>query len=613
MEKNNNFLIKNKLSFDFFLDFIKFLIVAFLVINSNGNLNSEEIYEGNVSGIWEPENSPYNINGDIKIPADSLLTILPGVAINFVDHYSFTIEGTLIAEGTESDSIAFSSENHDTGWDGIYIKNDNSQMINSDSTKFRYCKFEYGITEDEYPNCYGGALHISYFSKVIISDCYFSKNRAEFGGAIHVSYYSEPIIKNCTFFQNVGNYFGGAISCRFFGSKPVIQNNIFSENIAVKGGAIACESTNTSPNNYIKITDNTITNNFAKDNSTIRNPTFGAGIYFYGSDAIVERNLIKGNISDHKGGGILVENSDVLIRNNIIEANKSNRIGAGIKCYPRTEGEISNNLIINNISQTSGAGLVIDETEMKIVNNTISGNISENGGAGAIMTYNSPQTSFWNNIVWNNKQSIDRQIYVGGGIYGNIIFDFCNIEDGENGFTVDSTYITFEYGDSNINENPQFSNNSYTLQSSSPCIDSGLNDIEDYIHPIFDLSGNNRIHNNIVDMGCYEIQETGISNQKKEGKNFKLLQNYPNPFNPYTLINYQFSIENYESIEIIIYNSMGQQIWQQNVELSNLSPGIVTNHGFIQFDGSKFNSGIYYYSLIVDGKKIDTKSMILIK
>ena len=89
--------------------------------------------------------------------------------------------------------------------------------------------------------------------------------------------------------------------------------------------------------------------------------------------------------------------------------------------------------------------------------------------------------------------------------------------------------------------------------------------------------------------------------------NGELKQNYPNPFNPTTIINYEFSIMNYKTAEIVVYNAMGQNIWSSG----NLP--FTIHHSPLIFDGSKFNSGIYYYSLIVDGKKMDTKSMILIK
>ena len=84
-------------------------------------------------------------------------------------------------------------------------------------------------------------------------------------------------------------------------------------------------------------------------------------------------------------------------------------------------------------------------------------------------------------------------------------------------------------------------------------------------------------------------------------------QNYPNPFNPITKINYELPNINYINAEIIVYNSLGQSVWS-----SGHLPFTILQSSII-FEGSKFNSGIYYYSLIVDGNKLSTKSMLLIK
>ena len=99
-------------------------------------------------------------------------------------------------------------------------------------------------------------------------------------------------------------------------------------------------------------------------------------------------------------------------------------------------------------------------------------------------------------------------------------------------------------------------------------------------------------------------------------ENCKLEQNYPNPFNPTTQINYELGgtlvtngLANYELAEIVVYNVMGQKVWSSPVMRYGITP--VT--GSVLFNGSKFNSGIYYYSLVIDGKKIDTKAMLLIK
>ncbi|MBU4487438.1 MAG: T9SS type A sorting domain-containing protein, partial [Candidatus Delongbacteria bacterium] len=85
---------------------------------------------------------------------------------------------------------------------------------------------------------------------------------------------------------------------------------------------------------------------------------------------------------------------------------------------------------------------------------------------------------------------------------------------------------------------------------------------------------------------------------------FNLYQNYPNPFNPVTQI--KFDLTKTSKIKLSIYNINGQIV----AELANG----VKNAGYhvVDFDGSKLNSGVYYYTLCVDGKNI-TKKMILTK
>jgi len=113
--------------------------------------------------------------------------------------------------------------------------------------------------------------------------------------------------------------------------------------------------------------------------------------------------------------------------------------------------------------------------------------------------------------------------------------------------------------------------------------------------------------NTTIDSISITLSGTGIDDQLSI-VNYQLEQNYPNPFNPITKINYKIAVTNYKLAEIIVYNMTGQQVWSS--QLTDHSSQLT---GSILFDGSKFNSGIYYYSLIIDGKKIDTKAMVLIK
>ncbi len=85
---------------------------------------------------------------------------------------------------------------------------------------------------------------------------------------------------------------------------------------------------------------------------------------------------------------------------------------------------------------------------------------------------------------------------------------------------------------------------------------------------------------------------------------FKLYSNYPNPFNPVTKI--QFGIPFKSNVNISIFDILGRQI--EILLDKELSAGKYS----IDFDGSKYSSGIYFYRLVSEDY-IETKKMILIK
>ncbi|MCE1165686.1 MAG: T9SS type A sorting domain-containing protein [Bacteroidetes bacterium] len=86
---------------------------------------------------------------------------------------------------------------------------------------------------------------------------------------------------------------------------------------------------------------------------------------------------------------------------------------------------------------------------------------------------------------------------------------------------------------------------------------------------------------------------------------YKLFQNYPNPFNPIT--NFKFQIQSYSNVRISVYDITGKEI--ERIIDGYQKPGIYS----VRFDGSNLSSGIYFYTLFVDGKILDSKKMILIK
>lgn len=81
-------------------------------------------------------------------------------------------------------------------------------------------------------------------------------------------------------------------------------------------------------------------------------------------------------------------------------------------------------------------------------------------------------------------------------------------------------------------------------------------------------------------------------------------QNSPNPFNNNTIISYGVA-QKFASAQIIVYDAMGRKFKQVNVPMQPT--------GTININAASFTSGIYSYSLWVDGQITETRKMIIIK
>ena len=82
-----------------------------------------------------------------------------------------------------------------------------------------------------------------------------------------------------------------------------------------------------------------------------------------------------------------------------------------------------------------------------------------------------------------------------------------------------------------------------------------------------------------------------------------LAQNFPNPFSNLTTVNYSLP-QHYTSAKIIITDKNGNAL--QQIILSG-------NRGSLKINVPAFASGVYQYTLYIDGKLIDTKQMEHIK
>lgn len=84
-----------------------------------------------------------------------------------------------------------------------------------------------------------------------------------------------------------------------------------------------------------------------------------------------------------------------------------------------------------------------------------------------------------------------------------------------------------------------------------------------------------------------------------------LSQNYPNPFNSFS--NIRFQIPKNSHVILKVFDMLGKEI------ITLINSKLNSGEYELSFDGSSQSSGIYFYSLYVDGYLIDTKKLVLLK
>ena len=186
---------------------INLLISVVLVYCMFGTAYPTDI-SGNLSGSLTAAGSPYIVIGNIFVPDGNTLTIEPGVEIKFNTGYIFEISGTLIADGTSSGRITFTSNAGASNWGKLdFVLSENSSMD--------YCTVEFAGA-----GANPTAVNL-WFSDVSIANTLIENNSSS---GINMSE-SSPTISNSFITQNTGI----GINCDV-SSFPVISNCEMSNN-----------------------------------------------------------------------------------------------------------------------------------------------------------------------------------------------------------------------------------------------------------------------------------------------------------------------------------------------------------------------------------------------
>jgi hypothetical protein len=366
-------------------------------------------------------------------------------------------------------------------------------------------------------------------SVVTVSGNMFGGNSSGSGGGAVACIGTTVAVSGNTFNGNSASVQGGGAYC-YSSSSLTLSGNTFNGNTCTGGSAGAgayCSGTS------IVLTGNTFSGNSAVDNYNWGGPPWGCGggAYCDGA-ATLSGNAFANNFTSHSGGGVYCDNSSTLT-NNSFTANSAAQDGGGACCWA---GGVAMTLAANTAMQNSaqsgggfyiysgtvtflnnlvqgntqtgftnyGGGVYVDAgTELDMINNTIFANNALGGGGGAAFQVDGVTEILhvYNNIIWGNTANANgADVHLAGTGQRKQYID--NDSDDMSGVWDLATTLDID---------PQFYdpvNGDYHLRSTSGLVNTGDNSAPDL--PSTDLDGGPRIVGGVVDIGCYEFNNSAF-------------------------------------------------------------------------------------------------------
>jgi len=445
---------------------------------------------GSVNGTWYA-NSSVKVACDVVVPEGETLTIEPGVTVEFLGPYSINVEGTLLALGSASDSILFTTDTltNPEGWHGI-------RFLNAEpASTLDYCIMEYGKVTGLVDSGYGGAVYCSESSPTI-SHSTFRHNTARNGGGVNLNINCNAVISNCIFEDNDALERGGGLW--IWDSAPVLTGCVFNGNSAITGGGAIRARQN------VRLTMDSciVTGN--------EGTSFGGGIFASAQCSLWVTNSVFDSNHAQQGGGWYSDSAFIFVDACGFEGNTAQWGGAANINRSMTGSTITSSRYIRNRSiavGTSGAGgaISIFGRPINIDRCLFDGNSARLGGT---LEVTGTHGYFDNCTFVNNSASVSGSIgysWLGHHHYSNGIFasnaalaaffldggsststvqysdwnamplNFANIAAPVGFHVLNSVNVNGDSVDTygNLFMNPQFGVGEYDLQWSSPSIDAG--------------------------------------------------------------------------------------------------------------------------------------------
>lgn len=356
---------------------------------------------------------PYWVSGDVLVQEGVTLTMEPGVRLALGDSRSIQINGTLIARGTEADSIVFTSSRPGRAhWKSILFAVTSadaafdSEGIYQGGSILEYCRIDQGGKGT------GGAVQMDNSSPFI------HRSRISHGLSRGILAMGAPRIKDCLIRRNEGGGIAYTSTDRGFGNPRaeidgnLIDSNAISTFIHGHGAGILLQ-------NGARVTGNQIAFNGFPDHGD------AAAIHHVccGGYAVISGNRVEGNRSAWLAAGIFKGDS---VLSNVFTGNVSRHdYGSFFESSVIVGNRFMGDSIVP-LPVSSESATLIHVNGSIFRNNTLVGNRIPGSRSSALSIGWGPLETYGNNFlnpgiafeVANVNSSIDVSVDASGNWWG---------------------------------------------------------------------------------------------------------------------------------------------------------------------------------------------------
>lgn len=401
---------------------------------------------------------------------------------------------------------------------------------------FRNCRFE---NNDSAPSSEGAAMYI-WDASPVLQDCEFVGNQSPWSSGAIAIYRSdsatEPQFLDCLFQDNFTSGSGGAIvshsncvsyfeNCQFINNSSLYNGGAIWDGYTLAGTSqyVNClfEGNHCEDNGgaiYMVNTKASFDNCEFRDNYSDYQQ--GGAVFAYDEcTTSYEQCVFSGNVAQGSGGALDNNDNSTTTINRCLFRNNSASMGGGICFTYYMDVVMTNSIIVNNEAINYGGAFRLVQFSHAVLNNcVIVNNRAGTDGAGFSLYWDSDPV-LTNCIMHGNRveeeiQNLQVQNYIWHTCEASFIH--CIVEGGEDSFNTgesglgaytnvltDDPLFIYPSEGSGVNFSAEVTNWN-VLEDESPCINTGTPTIDGLGLGDVDYGGNDRLQDDIVDIGAYE-------------------------------------------------------------------------------------------------------------